>query len=151
MRFLFVCSCIQLLKLCEACVYSHCQVITSEHACTQTWVMWQPAMVMWNMCNSQSWQHRYNEGFGACADLSNDVDAIFISKNDRLYRPPYAREPNTTAYNNYIPYFICSVSMHSSSALETQQACKAMCQGHKSAKHKICWPSSRNQQAESKV
>ncbi|CAK0783683.1 hypothetical protein CVIRNUC_006882 [Coccomyxa viridis] len=43
------------------------------------------------------------------SDLSNDVDAIFISKNDRLYRPPYAREPNTTAYNNYIPYFICSV------------------------------------------
>ena len=44
------------------------------------------------------------------ADLSNDVDAVFISKNDRLYRPPYAREPNTTAYNNYVPYFICSVS-----------------------------------------
>lgn len=45
-----------------------------------------------------------------CADLSNDVDAVFISKNDRLYRPPYAREPNTTAYSNYVPYFICSVS-----------------------------------------
>ena len=44
------------------------------------------------------------------ADLSNDVDAVFISKNDRLYRPPYARERNTTAYNNYVPYFICSVS-----------------------------------------
>ncbi len=45
-----------------------------------------------------------------CADLSNDVDTVFISKNDKLYRPPYAREPNTTAYNNYQPYFICSVS-----------------------------------------
>ncbi len=44
------------------------------------------------------------------ADLSNDVDAVFISKNDRLYRPPYARERNTTAYNNYVPYFICSVN-----------------------------------------
>ncbi|EIE25001.1 RNI-like protein [Coccomyxa subellipsoidea C-169] len=43
------------------------------------------------------------------SDLSNDVDTVFISKNDRLYRPPYAREPNTTAYNNYQPYFICSV------------------------------------------
>ena len=48
----------------------------------------------------------------AHADLSNDVDAVFISKNDRLYRPPYAREHNTTAYNNYVPYFICSVSYH---------------------------------------
>ena len=38
------------------------------------------------------------------------MDAVFISKNDRLYRPPYARERNTTAYNNYVPYFICSVS-----------------------------------------
>ena len=44
-----------------------------------------------------------------CADLSNDVDTVFISKNDKLYRPPYAREPNTTAYDNYQPYFICSV------------------------------------------
>ncbi|CAL8462033.1 g1564 [Coccomyxa elongata] len=43
------------------------------------------------------------------SDLSNDVDTVFISKNDKLYRPPYAREPNTTAYNNYQPYFICSV------------------------------------------
>ena len=44
------------------------------------------------------------------SDLSNDVDTVFISKNDRLYRPPYAREPNTTAYANYQPYFICAVS-----------------------------------------
>jgi hypothetical protein len=43
------------------------------------------------------------------SDLSNDVDTVFISKNDRLYRPPYAREPNTTAYASYQPYFICSV------------------------------------------
>ena len=43
------------------------------------------------------------------SDLSNDVDTVFISKNDRLYRPPYAREKNTTAYANYQPYFICAV------------------------------------------
>jgi len=53
--------------------------------------------------------NRLLSGLVVCADLSNDVDAVFISKNDRLYRPPYAREPNTTAYNNYVPYFICSV------------------------------------------
>lgn len=54
----------------------------------------------------------------AHADLSNDVDAVFISKNDRLYRPPYARERNTTAYNNYVPYFICSVSCRPDRSLD---------------------------------
>ena len=80
------------------------------------------------------------------------MDAIFISKNDRLYRPPYAREPNTTAYNNYIPYFICSVSMHSSSALENREACERyfakgiICQAITSAGRAV-----EDQQAELKV
>ena len=105
--------------------------------------MWQPAMQMiTNMSSPQSWLHRCAENVCARADLSNDVDAIFISKNDRLYRPPYAREPNTTAYNNYIPYFICSVSMHISSALKYKQACKAVCQGHGPPSSMICLQSS---------
>ena len=37
-----------LLKLCELCVSSHRRAISCEHACTGAWVMWQPAMVMWN-------------------------------------------------------------------------------------------------------
>ena len=45
------------------------------------------------------------------ADLANGVDTVFISKNDKLYRPPYARDPNTTAYKTYQPYFICSVGL----------------------------------------
>ena len=97
--------------------------------------MRQPAMMMRNMCHFQSWLYRCAEDVCAHADLSNDVDAIFISKNDRLYRPPYAREPNTTAYNNYIPYFICSVSMHVSSGLGNKQACQTVCQRHACAKH----------------
>ena len=94
-------------------------------------------MVMWSLRTCQSWLQRCAEVVCARADLSNDVDAIFISKNDRLYRPPYAREPNTTAYNNYIPYFICSVSMHSRCALGTKQACQTMCQGHDTHSSKL--------------
>ena len=123
-------------------MFSRCLARSSERGCTGILIIWQPAMQMRNMRTSQSWLHRCAENVCAHADLSNDVDAIFISKNDRLYRPPYAREPNTTAYNNYIPYFICSVSVHISSALENKQACKAVCQGHESAKHNICWQSS---------
>ena len=100
-------------------------------------MMLQPAMQMRNMRYPQSWLYGCAKGVCAHADLSNDVDAIFISKNDRLYRPPYAREPNTTAYNNYIPYFICSVSTCISSALEHAQACKTICQGPNTAKQEI--------------
>jgi hypothetical protein len=43
------------------------------------------------------------------ADTANGNDTILISKYDKLYRPPYARSPNTTEYDSYTPYFICSI------------------------------------------
>lgn len=42
-------------------------------------------------------------------DASDGNDTIVISQNDKLYRPPYARSPNTTEYDSYTPYFICAV------------------------------------------
>jgi hypothetical protein len=43
------------------------------------------------------------------ADVANGVDTVFISRNDRLYRPPSARNVNSTLYAAYQPYFVCSV------------------------------------------
>ena len=43
------------------------------------------------------------------ADVANGVDTVFISRNDRLYRPPSARDVNSSLYAAYQPYFICSV------------------------------------------
>lgn len=43
------------------------------------------------------------------ADAANGNDTLLISRNDKLYRPPYARSPNTTEYDSYTPYFICAV------------------------------------------
>lgn len=45
----------------------------------------------------------------APADVANGVDTVFISRNDRLYRPPSARDVNSSLYAAYQPYFICSV------------------------------------------
>ena len=41
--------------------------------------------------------------------MANGVDTVFISRNDRLYRPPSARDVNSSLYAAYQPYFICSV------------------------------------------
>lgn len=49
--------------------------------------------------------------------LISGVATVNISKNDLLYRPPWARDRRTTAYTNYQPSFICSVSTHLSHSL----------------------------------
>ena len=43
------------------------------------------------------------------ADIANGVDTVFISRNDRLYRPASARDVNSSLYAAYQPYFVCSV------------------------------------------
>ena len=43
------------------------------------------------------------------SDAVAGADQVLISRNDRMYRPPGARDPATPEYAAYTPYFICSV------------------------------------------
>jgi len=43
------------------------------------------------------------------SDSVSGTDQVLISRNDRMYRPPGARDPSTPEYAAYTPYFICAV------------------------------------------
>ena len=43
------------------------------------------------------------------SDSVAGADQVLISRNDRMYRPPGARDPATAEYAAYRPYFICAV------------------------------------------
>ncbi len=58
-----------------------------------------------------------------CADVANGVDTVFISRNDRLYRPPSARNVNSSLYAAYQPYFVCSVRRSRMSMMGSAASC----------------------------
>jgi len=58
-----------------------------------------------------------------CADVANGVDTVFISRNDRLYRPPSARNVNSSLYAVYQPYFVCSVRRSRMSMMVSAASC----------------------------
>eukprot|EP00884_Botryococcus_braunii_P011937 jgi/Botrbrau1/20744/Bobra.0058s0072.1 len=66
--------------------------------------------LVWGLSGNST--HSYPQPGNAVwqADVANGNGTLLISRNDKLYRPRYARSPNTTKDDSYMPYFICNVN-----------------------------------------